>query len=191
MRILFICAILISVAGCSSSKKVPVEAAVSEPLVEEKAPEPVYEESPQEIAESELWQWYDEADLPDLERRISPSEFVLYHCEYASFLSSLGANTVEVELPTTNGMVLFILENSNTMNEELAAKFPDIKSFKGKSDDGKLSVRLDANQEGLFAEISGVETKQLISPFLKGNKTFYALYGEDALPKSPRDQSFD
>ena len=77
------------------------------------------------------------------------------------------------------------------MNEELAEKYPEIKSYKGKSVDGKLTIRLDANAEGLFAEIKGEQTKQLLSPLLKGNKTFYALYNEDALPKPTRDESFD
>lgn len=193
MRIFLLSILLIALAGCSSSKKKPTEQVEAEPVLEvqEKINEPQDQEPVIEITESELWQSYNEADLPDLERRISPSSFELFRCEYSALLSSLRSSSVELELPTQQGFKTFLLENSNTMNEELAAKYPEIKSYKGKSLDGKLSIRLDANTEGLFAEISGEQTKQLLSPLLKGSKTFYALCNEDALPKSPRDESFD
>tara|TARA_B110000046_G_C12985637_1_gene395484 strand:+ start:483 stop:1064 length:582 start_codon:yes stop_codon:yes gene_type:complete len=193
MKILIIGLVLIVLAGCSSSKKKPIEQAefsltpsVQENVIES---EPTPERA--KITESELWHSYNETDLPDLEKRIFPSSFELYRCDYSSVLSTLHSNSEELELPTKQGFVMFILENSSTMNDELAAKYPEIKSFKGKSTDGLLSIRLDTNTEGLFAEIIGIETKQLISPLLKGNKSFYALHDEDALPPSPRGESFD
>ena len=193
MRVLIIGIVLIVLAGCSSSKKKPIEQAEVNPLpsMQEKAIESEPTPETVKVTESELWHSYNEADLPDLEKRISPSSFELYRCDYSSVVSTLHSNSAELELPTKQGYVIFILETSSTMNEELAAKYPEIKSFKGKSTDGRLSIRLDTNAEGLFAEITGIETKQLISPLLKGNTTFYALHNEDALPQSPRDESFD
>jgi len=193
MRVYLISILIIAIAGCSSSKKKPAQQVESEPQLEvqENNDVPQEQTSATEKTESELWQAYNEADLPDLERRISPSTFTLYRCEYSSLLFSLRSSNVELELPTQQGVQTFFLENSNTMSEELAAKYPEIKSYKGKSSDGKLTIRLDANAEGLFAEISGEQTKQLLSPLLKGNRFFYALCNEDALPKSPRDETFD
>jgi hypothetical protein len=77
------------------------------------------------------------------------------------------------------------------MNEALAAKYPEIKSYKGKSTDGTLSIRLDTNDKGLFVEVTGTEFKNLLNPILAGNKTYYALYTEDAITPSPRDKTFD
>jgi len=191
MRVFLFSLLMIAIAGCSSSKKKPAVQLTAEPIPKVQENNDVPQEHAIEITESELWQKYDEADLPDLEKRISPSSFELYRCDYSSVVSTLHSNSAELELPTKQGYVIFILENSSTMNEELAAKYPEIKSFKGKSTDGRLSIRLDTNAEGLFAEITGIETKQLISPLLKGNTTFYALHNEDALPQSPRDESFD
>lgn len=193
MRVLIIGIVLIVLAGCSSSKKKPIEQAEVNPTPSMQENTIESEPTPEtlKVTESEFWHSYNEADLPDLEKRISPSSFELYQCEYASLLSSLRSSTAELELPTQQGFKTFFLENSNTMSEELAAKYPEIKSYKGKSRDGELTIRLDANAEGLFAEITGIETKQLISPLLKGNTTFYALHNEDALPQSPRDESFD
>ncbi len=191
MRVFLFSLLMIAIAGCSSSKKKPAVQLTAEPIPKVQENNDVPQEHAIEITESELWQKYDEADLPDLEKRISPSSFELYYCEYTSLLSSLRSSSAELELPTQQGFKTFLLENSNTMNEELAEKYPEIKSYKGKSVDGKLTIRLDANAEGLFAEIKGEQTKQLLSPLLKGNKTFYALYNEDALPKPTRDESFD
>lgn len=140
---------------------------------------------------NQLWNSYQVSDLPELEKRIEPKEYELYKCNFDLLLEQLLGDSVSIELPTTEGFKRFDLVNSNTMNASLAAKYPQIKSYKGKTADGKLSLRLDTNNDGLFVEITGTEFKNLLSPLLSANKTFYALYLESALTPAPRDKSFD
>lgn len=194
MRILLSILITLSISACSSSKK----QAQSENSNEEKTAEinVVETETPttesQETAiEKEVWIKRDISDLPDLEKRIEPSSFDLYHCDYEAVINALKGEKTSIVLPTLNGFMAFELQNSNTMNEALAAKFPNIKSYKGKSADGKFSIRLDTNDDGLFAEISSADSKTLISPFLKGNYTYYAVYNESAITPNTRDKSFE
>lgn len=176
--------------SCSSSKKkTSATSVVTEEAVEAETP---VEESSEVIGEEgAIWSTYDEGNLPDLERRINPSSFEVYKCDYSQLMNTLKGENPSIEIPTKNGLVVFELQNSNSMNEGLAAKYPEIKSYKGKSSDGKLSVRLDTNDKGLFVEITGTGFKNLLNPLLAGNKTFYALYTEDALTPSPRDKSFE
>lgn len=185
--LLIIIGLLVS---CSSAKKKTSATSVAAEKVVE-AETPIEETSEVASEEGALWSVYDENDLPDLERRISPSSFDLYKCDYNQLMSTLKGENPNITIPTKMGMITFELQNSNTMNEALAAKYPEIKSYKGKSTDGKLSIRLDTNDKGLFVEITGTAFKNLLNPILAGNKTFYALYTEDALTPSPRDKSFD
>jgi hypothetical protein len=78
------------------------------------------------------------------------------------------------------------------MSASLAEKFPNIRSYKGQSEDGRLRLRLDTNDEGLFAEISGTGRKELIAPLYKGDTRHYAVYKEeDSTGGTPRDDSYE
>jgi hypothetical protein len=175
--------------SCSSAKKeTNANTVATENKTEAQTP---VESETAESEEGALWSTYDAANLPDLERRIDPSSFDLYKCDYSLLMNTLKGENPSIEIPTKKGLITFKLVNSNTMNEALAAKYPEIKSYKGKSTDGTLSIRLDTNDKGLFVEVTGTEFKNLLNPILAGNKTYYALYTEDAITPSPRDKTFD
>lgn len=164
----------------SSSEAAPAEAAPKEEVTAKRAAE----------EENSLWSTYEKNDLPDLEKRIEPSEYTLWKCDYEQLMSVLQGEHPSMELPAGERLVTVKLENSGTMSETLAEKFPHIRSFKGISSDGAVQVRVDTNDEGLFAEFRSAEGKMLLSPLLKGSKTYYAVYREDVLPGSPRDETY-
>ncbi|NQV51624.1 MAG: hypothetical protein HQ500_00485 [Flavobacteriales bacterium] len=188
-------------AACSSSKRKGSDGAETPAVQVEDAPQAI-DAASTESAETEgnveeevdveaLWVKRDAYSFPDLEHRIELSSFDAYACDFDQLTYALDQGNMALALPTLDGLVSFLVVNAQTMSPELAAKFPEIRSYKGKSADGKLSVRLDTNEEGLFAEIIGTGTKHLISPILKGSKSYYAVYTEDALPPSaPRDGSY-
>lgn len=192
MRIfIFFMATLLS--ACSASKSEHASPDVSDPAPVAKPVEPKTtpsEESEAEHKEGAIWTAYKIKDLPDLEKRIEPSEYALWMCRYEQLLAQAQGDVIEMTLPLPSGLVLFQLENSGTMSPELAAKFPDIKSYKGASSDGKVHARIDTNEKGLFAEFRTETAKYLLSPLLKGSKVYYALYTEDALPANPRDETY-
>lgn len=195
---LFLCLCLVS---CSSSKRKGREGTNESAASKAEAPAPeisdnapaaakVEEVQPKTMDEG-LWVLRDMYSLPDLERRIELSTFTTYACDYEQLTAILDEGEKTVAIPTLEGIVSFRVENAQTMSPELAAKFPAIRSYKGKSSDGKLTIRLDTNEEGLFASIVGTGTKTLISPILKGSKNYYAIYTEEALPPgAPRDGSY-
>ncbi|MEQ9187566.1 MAG: hypothetical protein RLP15_07510 [Cryomorphaceae bacterium] len=195
---LILCLCLVS---CSSSKRKGREGSNESPASKSEAPAPeISENAPttekvedvrSKATDEGLWVLRDVYSLPDLERRIELSTFTTYACDFEQLTDLLDQGDNSVAIPTLNGIVSFHVENAQTMSPELAAKFPDIRSYKGKSIDGKLTIRLDTNEEGLFASIVGTGTKTLISPILKGSKNYYAIYTEDALPPgAPRDGSY-
>lgn len=197
MRVLpaFIFLLLLS---CNASKSPSSKSAVSDAgqpteveTVVPKIEEPEMKVQASEDEESSLWKPYSTMDLPDLEKRIDPKDFKLWICDYDRLTTQLSSESPQVTLPTLGGMKVFHLTNSGTMSEELAEKFPNIKSFKGVSADGSISARVDMNDEGLFVEYNTPGTEQsYASPLLKGSKVYYAVYLKSALPNPGRDGSY-
>ena len=188
--------LLVLLSACSSSKKNSESSAPETPVANESsAQSPVAKHSSEIIVSEEvsaIWEEVDPMTLPDLEKRITPKTYTTYRCLLDQLTQQLDAGITTIELPTTSGMTEFSVQNSNTMSPALAAKFPNIRSFKGKSSNGNLQLRLDTNDEGLFAEISGVNRKELIAPLLKGSQSYYVLYKEADLDGgTPRDETYD
>jgi hypothetical protein len=182
-------------AGCKSNKKTPEQAPPSDSVEnasnsEAEISPPPTPEPPQSL-ESDLWTHMNPDDLPDLERAINPPKYQVWQCSYTTLLEKLSSEQVQVMLPTENGLQLFNLENSGVMAPELAAKFPEIKSYKGSSTDRATSARVDTNEKGLFAEFKNGSDIILIAPYLKGSKTIYTVYNKEDLPKIPRDENFE
>ena len=184
MRVLPFLLILL-IASCKSNKT------ASEPVAQPATPVETTAESPKTkdlpSLENSIWTSYKDMDLPDLERRISPTGYSLWQCDYAQLMESMAGSSAELLLPIDDQLQLFQLENSGTMSEALAAKFPEIKSYKGYSSDKTYSIRMDTNEEGLFTEIKNGKEIMLLEPFLKGSKTFYVLYEKSSLPNVPRE----
>lgn len=176
---------LITLASCGSTKREQAKS-IAEPSeakttqAKESLTTPV----------SDLWVNSDSEHLPDIEMRVHPSAFEVWKCNYESFTKNLGNETTSIEIPTPQGLLLFEIENSGTMSEALSAKFPEIRSYKGKSKDGQFIARMDTNEKGLFVELSRTGDKWLLAPLFDGNKTIYGLYHESALPSNERDATF-
>lgn len=177
--------LLIILASCTSTKREPAK--ISAEPTEVKAVEG--KSSPIKTT-SDVWAKSDREHLPDVEMRVHPSSFDVWNCNYELFIKPLGVEALFIALPTPQGLQLFEVENSGTMSEALAAKFPQIRSYKGKSEDGQFIARIDTNEKGLFVELSTSNDKWLLAPLFDGNKTIYGLYHESALPSNERDSTF-
>ena len=182
MRYLFIFLIPALLVGCKSSESA------------ESQPEPTPTESTESIVvDGSLWQEMPANEVEAADKLIEPKDFKLYKLDYDKMMQQLDASeNVVITIPSVDGMLEFTLTNSNTMSPELAAKFPEIRSFKGESKNSDHKLRLDTNEKGLYAEITSTEETQLIAPYVKEMKTYYVLYLKSNLENTnPRDKSFE
>ena len=181
--------------GCKSNKKTPelesTGVATTDRPAEVSTTNPPPAPEPPSSLESDLWTHINPEDLPDLEKAINPTKSDVWQCNYDLLLEKLSDENVQIMLPTAAGLQLFNLENSGVMAPELAAKFPEIKSYKGSSTDRATTARVDANERGLFAEFKNGSDIILLAPYLKGSKTIYTVYNKEDLPKIPRDENFE
>ncbi len=83
-----------------------------------------------------------------------------------------------LELPLPNGKTSkFAIYYSPVMESELAAKFPEIRTYLAKSiDDNSYSARLDLTPHGFHGQIFTSEGTVFIDPYSKGNSVVYLSY---------------
>lgn len=97
---------------------------------------------------------------------------------------------LEIYLPMPDGTeARFKIEEASIMHPELAAKFPEIKSYAGKGiDDPTATIRMSVGKDGFHAQIlSGISNTIFIDPyFFKDHKYYMSFYKND-LVKSEHD----
>jgi len=94
------------------------------------------------------------------------------------FSDEAAASPVRMRLPLPDGtMALMDVVESPVMAPELAAKYPNIRSFTARSVKNKLiSARFDYSPLGFNASISTAEGRVLISPMASNQTQYYASY---------------
>ena len=80
--------------------------------------------------------------------------------------------------PVPDGRILeFELEDSGTMSPELAAKYPEMRSWRGVAlADRAFSIRLDHSQKGFRASIRMHEGTALVEPYCPETKEAYIVF---------------
>ena len=92
---------------------------------------------------------------------------------------------LEIPMPKGDTAKFYIWESS-AMAPELAAKFPDIKSYTGQGiTDGTATIKIDWTEFGFHAMIlSPVTGSVFIDPYAQGNTTNYISYFKEDLKKN-------
>lgn len=123
------------------------------------------------------------------ETRILPSEFKSFKADYSAIKSlafeapsedisvNINSNLV-IDLPLPSGDYMsFKIYDSPTMESGLAAKYPEIRSFKGIAiDDPLTTVRFDFGYAGFHAAIHGPDEVIYIDPYIEGDNNYYLSY---------------
>ncbi|HSH05436.1 MAG TPA: zinc-dependent metalloprotease family protein [Anaerolineae bacterium] len=135
-----------------------------------------------------LWQdGIEPATVTPGSRLIEPSVYRFVTLDVARLLTFLpevpmersGADPVVMSLPLPDGRWgRFAVVESPVMEPELAAKFPELKTYAGQGiDDTTATVRLDWTPHGFHAIIlSGVHDTVYIDPYQRTNINYYMSY---------------
>lgn len=101
----------------------------------------------------------------------------------------LSASSLTISLPHPDGgYQRFTLEESPIMEPGLAAKHPDIKTYRGKGvDDPRATLRMDITQLGLHASVRSPDGGWYVDPYYRNDTSVYASYTRADLinPRGP------
>ena len=114
-------------------------------------------------------------------RKTQPTSFELFSIDNTVVDKKLSISTtqkISIELPTPNGLQRFIVKEASVFSDELAAKYPSIKSYVGVGIEDKTArVRLSKSNVGFHAMItSGKYPMYLIDPYTKDKKIAIAYF---------------
>lgn len=112
-----------------------------------------------------------------------PKDYQVYKIEIESLELALAHISKEqsekfpIQLPTPNNKIFtFLCMPSDVLPEELSAKYPSIKTYKGKSTDGLASVRFETGPYGFHAYIRSQDGEYLIEPYSRDVREYVAIF---------------
>ena len=111
----------------------------------------------------------------------------------ASFPPGTFAKPVELSLPAPNGgkFMRFALEEVSIMDPALAAKYPEIKTYRGRGiDDRGASLAFDITPAGMHAQIRTGTGAIYIDPVYRGNNRVYVSYYKRDVVREAKAQRF-
>ena len=125
----------------------------------------------------------------DQERTIIPNRYQAVSLELESLKSYLNeapheldgdrvSREVSLKIPMPDGSFkTFLIYEAPVMMEEISAKYPDIKSYKGygRSNDYE-NLRISVNKKGFYAAIRTVDGTVYIDPYSSNNTSEYISY---------------
>ena len=148
--------------------------------------------------EHEVWSDVSEAQVPASgDRWIIPSSYRTIALDRAALTAILQAAPLEgsanaqsvdviLELPLPEGEHgRFRIMESPIMEPELAAKYPEIRTYLGQGvDDTSATLRFDLTPTGFHAAIHSVQGRIYIDPYSRGDVTHHISYYTNDYPRS-------
>ena len=93
---------------------------------------------------------------------------------------------IRISFPLPDGSIhAFDVQESPVFAPGLAAKYPNIKSYKGIGVDNRLlSIRFDYSPNGFHGSIHTLEGKVYIDPYSKGDVEYYSVYNTNEVDRA-------
>ena len=145
----------------------------------------------QTLPETNLWQSVEQSlkGRPQSETWIRPDAFRSFQLQHSRLRPLLGRAPKEssqtiassgavISLPMPDGtQARFRFVESPVMHPDLAARFPEIKTYRGQGiDDPAATVRFDLTPVGFHAQILSPQGAVYVEPYLRGNTNLHAVY---------------
>ncbi len=144
-----------------------------------------------------LWKPFSEDNLNKAEQRqIDPEKYLIFRLNKtiltnvldktpSEFSAALKEKSQVVELPLPDGsFAKFGIEESSVLEKGLAARFPELKTYRGQGiDDPTLTARFDWTPQGFHATILSGGDTMTIEPANIGDKSLYISYYAGDLKK--------
>ena len=141
------------------------------------------------VSGDRVWQAIDEAPLlaSPTERWIVPQTYRTFRLDAsalrdildrapAEFAAAPAAAILSIPMPKGT-FARFAISDSPIMEAELAAKFPDIKTYSGQGiDDPTATIRFDVTPSGFHAMVIAAGSTVYIDPFSRGDVSHYISY---------------
>jgi hypothetical protein len=141
------------------------------------------------VSGDRVWQAIDEAPLlaSPTERWLVPQTYRTFRLDASALRGILDRAPAEftaapaaaiLTIPMPNGtFARFAISDSPIMEAELAAKFPDIKTYSGHGiDDPTATIRFDVTPSGFHAMVIAAGSTVYIDPFSRGDVSHYISY---------------
>jgi hypothetical protein len=109
------------------------------------------------------------------------------------FTAQARANPVTISVPMPDGrLARFTVAESPVMHPELAAKFPQIKTYKGQGvEDPTATIRFMISDLGFTGQIfSSIDGRVFIDPYTRGDTQHYTSYNVDLYKKDAPERRF-
>ena len=155
----------------------------------------------QNTPDTNLWQSVEQGSLSRVQSEawVRPSAFRSFDLQHSRLRPLLGRAPKEsaqalassgavISLPMPDGtQARFRFVESPVMHPDLAARFPEIKTYLGRGiDDPAATVRFDLTPAGFHAQILSPRGAVYIEPYLRGNTNLHAVYARrDCRPAAP------
>ena len=153
----------------------------------------------QKSAPESLWQFVaDQTLISQSSLKNKPTKFLIYKLNQAKLKTVLSAALPEtamkmraatLELPTPDGkLTRFKIEESSVLAPEIAAQFPDFKTYQGYGvDEPAATVRIDVTINGFHAQVLSPAGTYLIDPLNLTEKENHLVYYKRDLPDENRE----
>lgn len=127
------------------------------------------------------------------ERFINPTKSALFQLDLKAFHSALkkGKNNLEIQVPYPDGSLrAFYLVETEVMHPDLAKRFPEIRTFRGYSDeDRSATLHCDITPYGYHGVVFSQEYSSIyIDPVYQDDNRLHQAYHRKDLPKSANRQ---
>jgi Metallo-peptidase family M12B Reprolysin-like len=149
---------------------------------------------------ADLWTMLDQIPPSEIQAEsiLRPETFVPFEIDHEALRSALdlaplefteeaSLNQFSIDVPTPNGSLeTFEILETMVMHPDLAAKFPDIKTYRGQGIDNPANtIRLDLTPLGFHAQVLSPGGSYYIDPYYHLDRSVYMSYARDGLQLDP------